>query len=75
MAISERRLVYVVSLIKEGAEPIEVSCRGEYEEDCGTCKRTTALSKEITLTGVHKTQLLNFGKNVVLADIESSEGE
>lgn len=74
MAISSRRLVYIVTLTKEGANPIEVSCRGDYEKDCGTCGEITNKSKDIALTTTQKTQLRNFGTSVVLADIESAEG-
>jgi len=69
--ISERRLTYIVNLTKEGSNPIEVSVRGDYEVDCGSCGETTAKAKDITLTATQKTQLISFGKNVVLADIEA----
>ena len=71
MAISERRLTYIVTMTKEGNSPVEVSVRGDYEIDCGACGETTAKAKEITLTDTQKNQLINFGKNVVLADIEA----
>lgn len=75
MAISSRKLVYIVTLTKEGAEPIEVSVRGDYEEDCEYCGETTSKSKDILLTATQGNQLITFGINVVLADIEASEGE
>lgn len=70
MAISERRLVYLVTLSKEGSDPVEVSVRADYEVDCGSCGNTTNKSANIELTEQQKTQLINFGKNVVLAQIE-----
>ena len=73
MAISSRELIYVVTLTKEGANPIEVSCQAEYMTDCGTCGETTSKSKGITLTAQQKTQLQTFGIDVVLADIEAEE--
>lgn len=75
MAISSRRLVYIVTLTKEGSDPIEVSCRGDYKTECGGCGESVNKSKEISLTAVQKTQLINFGTQVVLADIESGEEE
>ena len=74
MAISSRRLVYIVTLTKAGADPIEVSVRGDYEKDCGECGETIAKSKDITLTATQKIQLQTFGIDVVLADIETAEG-
>jgi len=69
--ISERRLTYIVTLTKEGTNPVSVSVRGDYEIDCGDCGQTTSKSKDISLTATQKTQLISFGKNVVLADIEA----
>ena len=74
MAISNKQLEYTVTLTKEGASPIEVACRGDYTKECGTCGEATYKSKNIALTASQKTQLKNFGIDVVLADIEAEEG-
>ena len=73
MAISNKRLVYIVTMTKEGTDPIETSVRGDYEKECLVCGETTSKSKDITLTAQHKTQLQTFGIDVVLADIEATE--
>lgn len=73
MAISNRRLVYIVTMTKEGADPIEVSVRGDYTKECSECGETVNKSKDITLTAQQETQLKGFGINVVLNDIETSE--
>ena len=74
MAISSKRLVYIVTLTKEGSDPIEVSVRGDYEKECGTCGETVNKSKDISLTSTQENELKSFGVNVVLADIETAEG-
>ena len=69
--VQDERLVYIVTLTKEGSNPVEVSCRGDYEVSSDDL--LVSRSKEISLTAPQKNQLKSFGTNTVLADIKALE--
>ncbi len=68
--VQDRRLSLVINLTKEGNDPIEVGCRADYEVSSDGL--TVNRSFIVPLTSSQRTQLKNFGVNVV-AQIKAIE--
>jgi len=64
--ISERRLAIVLELTKDGAKPIEVTCRADYEISCPDCGQATQKSKvDIVLTPTQKSGIITLGQAIL----------
>ncbi len=63
-SVNEQRMAIVLELTKQGANPIQVTCRADYEKSCTNCGEVKSKSVIVTLTPAQETAIKNFATQV-----------
>ncbi len=64
--VSDKRLAILFEVTKEGTNPVEITCRADYEVSCGDCGQSTQRSKEgIMLTQAQKSGIRSLAQLIV----------